>query len=45
MNNLQLELTRLIGKKKRLYEWEGDDSEMTISPATLSDFHRWMNEK
>ena len=59
MNEIQIELTRLIGKKERMLRddfydntWcpssliaEESDYELKEIPATLSDFHRWMNEK
>ena len=37
IEEVRLEITRLIGKK--------DIASTDASPATLSDFHRWMNEK
>lgn len=39
MNNQQLTLTRLLGKKEA---W--CDSDEFLDFATLSDLHRWMNE-
>lgn len=49
MTPLQLELTRLIGKKETYIEespwsWQQYKREREI-PATLSELHRWMNEK
>lgn len=47
MNEQQLTLTRLLGKKEKVGEISTEN--LTIEtvktiPATLSDLHRWMNE-
>lgn len=45
MNNTQLELTKLLGKKEvgwiTFHSW---DSIALTKDITLTDFHRWLNE-